>query len=318
MDAAPFHDVPPGGLAPDRVWWMTASDGVRLRAAHWSGTGGDAMAVLLSGRTEYLEKVALPAAALVARGYQVASVDWRGQGLSDRAADSALKGHVGDFSEFQRDLDALLGSDPVQSVPPGPRLLVAHSMGGAIATGALMRVEMAGYFDAAVLSAPMYGIAMAPPVRLAAKVTTWIGMALGMAKRWPPFGDVSTPYVLTGDDPNVLTSDPVIWDWLVETARAHEPLNLAMPTLGWFHAAVREMERLGKGSALGLPAVCLLGSAEEVVDPRAVRRTTERLGIELVDIPGARHEHFHEAEEFRTPAWRAIDRFLAENGLPTG
>lgn len=317
MEAVPFHDVPPEGLAPDRVWWMTASDGVRLRAAHWECAGGTALAVLLSGRTEFLEKFALPAAALVARGYQVVSLDWRGQGLSDRAAVPGLKGHVGDFAEFQRDLDVLLQSDPVQSVPPGPRLLVAHSMGGAIATGALMRAEISGIFDAAVFSAPMYGIAMPLPMRLAAGLVTRIGMALGMDTRWPPFGDVATPYVLSGAESNVLTSDPEIWDWLVRTARQHEALNLAMPTIGWFAAAAREMKRLRGCETFGLPALCLLGGAEQVVDPRAIRSTATRMGARLIEIPGARHEHFHEASDLRAQAWAAIDRFLSEAGLPS-
>ena len=316
MDAAPLHTLPPGGLAPDRVWWMRAPDGVRLRAAHWSGAGGDALAVLLSGRTEFLEKVALPAAALVARGYQVVSVDWRGQGLSDRAVEPGLKGHVGDFAEFQRDLDALLESDPVQSVAPGPRLLIGHSMGGAIATGALMRLEIAGLFDAAVLSAPMYGIAMAAPMRLAAGLVTRIGMALGLDRRWPPFGDVATPYVLSGAEPNVLTNDAEIWAWLAQMARDHAGLNLAMPTIGWFAAATREMKRIARSGELGLPALCLLGTDEAVVDPGAIRRLAPGLGLELVEIADAKHEHFHEADAYRSQAWSAIDGFLRARGLP--
>ena len=318
MEPAPFHDVPPGGLRPDRVWWMTAPDGVRLRAAHWAGQGGDALCVLLNGRTEFIEKFALPAAALVARGYQVVSLDWRGQGLSDRAAEPHLKGHVGSFAEFQVDLDMLLDSVPVQEIAPGPRLLMAHSMGGAIATGALMRMEISGLFDAAVLSAPMYGIAMPGAMRVAAAVVMRVGMALGMDFKWPPFGDVATPYVLTDADPNVLTHDPEIWNWLVKVAREHDALNLAMPTLGWFSAATSEMKRIGKAGDLGIPALCLLGGAEEVVDPKAVRRTASRLGIQVVEIDGARHEHFHESEPWRAQAWSAIDAFLTSRGLPAG
>ena len=45
---------------------------------------------------------------------------------------------------------------------------MAHSMGGAIATGALQRPDLAGRFDAAVLCAPMYGIALTAPMRTAA------------------------------------------------------------------------------------------------------------------------------------------------------
>jgi lysophospholipase len=317
VTGAPFLSLPPGGLAPAAVWWLTASDGVRLRAAHWRAEAPQAMAVLLSGRTEFLEKMAVPAAQLVARGYDVVSIDWRGQGLSDRHLDEELKGHVEDFAEFQRDLDALLASDPVRAAGGGT-LLMAHSMGGAIATGALMRPDLAGRFDAAVLCAPMYGIALNAPMRAAAWLTRRLGMALGHDEKWPPFGDVATPYVLTAPDPNVLTHDQDIWDWLVRVASEHDGLNLAMPTLGWFDAAEREMDRLARGRPVVTPALCLLGGEEAVVDPARVRATSAALGIELAPIEGGRHELLVEAPAFRDPAWAAIDRFLAARGLPAG
>ena len=266
MSGAPFLSLPPGGLAPTKVRWITASDGVRLRAAHWRADAPKALAVLLSGRTEFLEKMAVPAAELVARGYDVVTVDWRGQGLSDRHLDEELKGHVDDFAEFQLDLDALLASDPVPA-SGGKTLLMAHSMGGAIATGALLRSDLAGRFDAAVLCAPMYGIALNAPMRAAAWLTRRLGMAFGQGEKWPPFGDVSTPYVLTGPDPNVLTHDHDVWDWLVHVATHHGALNLAMPTLGWFDAAEREMVRIAGARSVALPALCLLGGAEEPFRP---------------------------------------------------
>ena len=254
----------------------------------------------------------------MARGYEVVSLDWRGQGLSDRAADPGLKGHVGDFAEYQHDLDALLASRPVREAAAGPRLMVGHSMGGTIAIAAFLRDDVRDGFDAAVLSAPMFGIAMSAPMRVAAHVTLKVGMALRQGEKWPPFGDVSTPYVLTGDDPNVLTHDRAIWDWLVTVAKEHAALNLGMPTLDWFAAATREMERLSRAAPVRLPVLCLLGTAEKVVDPVAVRATAARLGLELVEIDGARHEHFNEAPEYRAQAWSAIDRFLAAQGLPSG
>jgi predicted alpha/beta hydrolase len=36
------------------------------------------------------------------RGFAVAILDWRGQGLSDRALPNARKGHIYDFSEYDR------------------------------------------------------------------------------------------------------------------------------------------------------------------------------------------------------------------------
>ena len=86
-------DLPPGGIAWDETLTLEASDGVRLRGALWRASDPDGscrgLVLLLNGRTEFVEKCALPAAALVARGFAVASVDWRGQGLSPRRPDTA-------------------------------------------------------------------------------------------------------------------------------------------------------------------------------------------------------------------------------------
>ena len=313
---APFLTLPPGGAAPDRTWWLRANDGVRLRAAHWHCDNAKALAVLLSGRTEFLEKMAVPAAALKARGYEVVTVDWRGQGLSDRLVKPDEKGHVANFDDYQRDLDALLESALVEQNTL-PQLLMAHSMGGAIATRAMLRPEVAERFKAIALSAPMYGIAMSAPMRVAAWLTLKIGKLLGKNEAWPPFGNPAETYVLTNPAKNMLTHDQPIWDWLVATAHAHPELNLGLPTLGWFEQANREMARLSKAPPFTQPALCLLGSDEQIVEPGAVRRTSRHLGLHLVEISGARHEHLVEAPEYREQAWSAIDRFLAANGLPS-
>lgn len=313
-EQAPFLSPAPGGLAADATWWITASDGVRLRAALWTAPNARAHCVLCTGRTEYIEKASLPAAELVARGFSVISVDWRGQGLSDRATDDTLKGHVGDFAEFQRDLDALLATDQAKALP-GPRLLMCHSMGGLIGAGALQRPEISETVAATVFSAPMFGIAMAAPMRAAAWVTVKIGMALGMAKRWPPFGDVKTPYVLSDPDDNVLTGDPAVWDWMVKIARDHPATSIALPTLGWFAAATRELNRATPKMSKGIPTLVLLGSKEAVVDPSSVRAGAKRLGATLMDIKEARHEVLIEEPRLRAEAWAGIDAFLSQNGL---
>ena len=120
----------PGARALDETLWLAADDGVGLRAGMWRG--GERLALLLTGRTEFLEKAVIPAAELVARGYTVASLDWRGQGHSDRLIDPPQKGHVGDFADYRRDLAALLAAPELSGFGP-PALTLAHSMGAAIA-----------------------------------------------------------------------------------------------------------------------------------------------------------------------------------------
>ena len=74
------------------AFWLTAADGVRLRVGLWSHPGAQGTVLLLPGRTEYVEKYGRAAADLRSRGYATLAIDWRGQGLADRALDDPMSG----------------------------------------------------------------------------------------------------------------------------------------------------------------------------------------------------------------------------------
>lgn len=308
--AEPF--LPPGGLAWDSLLRCEAEDGTRLRAAVWNAGGQRGHVLFLSGRTEFLEKVALPAAELARRGFAVASIDWRGQGLSDRLVQPALKGHVEDFLQYHQDLAALL-SHPEVAALKGPRIVLGHSMGGAIALGALIRGRLEA--RALILSAPLMDIRLSRTMRWASRVTVAIARATRRLDRWPPFGDMASPYVFLGFENNVLTADEQVFDWMVEALKRDPALQLAMPTIGWMAAATEECRVIARHGRLDIPSLCLLGTDEQVVDPEAVRAGAERLGARLAEIEGARHEVLIERPELRAEAWKAIDAFLEAEGL---
>lgn len=304
----------PGGISPAKTWWLRAADGVRLRACHWPAPDANAHAIFFNGRTEFIEKVSAPAAELVRRGISVVSLDWRGQGLSDRLIEPHLKGHVGHFRDFQQDVSAFL-ADPVVSALPGKRLMVGHSMGGMIGTAALLRPEFGGTVSAAILSAPMYGVTLSPLMRVAAGITMAIGGMLGKHEAWPPFGDMQTPYVLQDVTDNVLTHDSGIWDWMHQVAKNHPETSIASPTLGWFRAATDEINRMKTAIKPVCPTLCLLGSEEKVVDPAAVTRGAQAMNATLHKIDGGLHELLIEAPALRQQAWNAIDTFLTDQGI---
>lgn len=301
--------LPPGGVPWDRAIEVCTPDGLRLRGAIWSAPGARRHALLLPGRTEFLEKLCIPAAGLVARGFAVAALDWRGQGLNDRLLPNALKGHVADFADYRVDLAAFLAAPEVAALPGG-RLVVGHSMGGCIALGAMLRGELA--VRAALFSAPMLGIALDPVARAAAAVVVVLGARLGQRHLWAPVPRPEVPYVLQGFEGNVLTHDRAVFDWIT-AALLHEPrLRLGQaPTIGWLEAAAAEMRFIARHARpLGCPAMALIGTDERVVDAAALRRLAPRLGLEVVEIPGARHEILLEAAPMRAAGWVEIDRFL--------
>ena len=64
-------------------------------------------------------------------GYASFSLDWRGHGLADRSTLNPLLGHVGTFSDYVKDFDAVI--DWAQHFKlPKPWFVLGHSMGGAI------------------------------------------------------------------------------------------------------------------------------------------------------------------------------------------
>jgi len=124
-----INPIPSGGIVSD----FEGYDGLKLRSALWEPTRGPARGTvcIVPGRGEFIEKYFETAADLRARGFAVATLDWRGQGLSDRPLSDPLKGHVRDFSEYDTDLQAFMQEVVLPDCPP-PLFAIGHSMGGTI------------------------------------------------------------------------------------------------------------------------------------------------------------------------------------------
>lgn len=293
FDTAPLGEC--GAPGPGRAYWLRAADGVRLRLAHWPAPeGGRGHVVIFTGRTEYAEKYGLVVADLAAAGWGAFVIDWRGQGLSERPLADPLKGHVGDFAEFQHDVDAVLAA--AERLAPGPKPWLAHSMGGCIAMRALGR----GLTPPAVaFSAPMLGLAQPAPLRaflgLVATLARPFGAGTGFAPTTGPDGLAAMAF-----EGNNLTTDPAQFTRMQAQAVAEPLFSLGGPTLHWLGAALREMRALAALPAPAVPAIFGLGGDEAIVSPAAIRaRVAGWATAALAEYPGARHELTMERAEVR-------------------
>lgn len=287
---------------------LVAPDGIALHGAVLAVPGARAHAILLPGRTEFVEKYAAVAKALAARGLSVAAVDWRGQGASARLLADPMIGHVGRFADFHTDLDTLLAHPDVAALP-GPRLLVAHSMGGCIALGWLLSRAAHGV-TGAVFSAPMLGLRLRPPFGFIAPGLARLAVRLGLARFYAPGGGPK-PYALGPFENNLLTGDATVFAELGAWLRAHPSAGLGGPSFGWLAASFDEMHAL-RGRPVPVPALFAVGTEEGIVDALAVRRAADAPGARLVVLEGARHEGFIETAQVRAALWAAIDGFLAD------
>ena len=288
MKTAPlFADVcdgPDGGTA----YWLTASDGVRIRAGVWPYDGDAKGTVfILPGRTECVEKYGRAAADLAMRGYASLAVDWRGQGIADRLLPDRSIGHVNAFEDYQMDLAAVINMARDLDLPK-PWFIIGHSMGGAIGLRALLE---GAPFEAASFSAPMWGIGLTPIQKAMVQFLAPILSLLKLDDTHAP-GTNSDTYMMVQDfEGNTLTRDPDMYAYMRAQVAAHPDLGLGGPSTRWVCESIGENTYIDTLASPDVPALCFLGSDESIVNTAAVRARMARWPKgELVDVPRAQHE----------------------------
>lgn len=321
MQKAPFFGSIIADFPAGEAWWITAEDGVRIRVGLWrpdqDQTASKGTVLLFPGRTEYIEKYAPTAADFAAQGLTTLAVDWRGQGIADRLLDNPLVGHVGQFSDFQLDVQAVVKAARDLDLPE-PYFLHGHSMGGCIG---LRAMHNGLPIVAASFSGPMWGITLSPSRRPTAWAVGWLSRYIGLSGMMAPETS-ATPYVLDAPfEDNTLTLDRDMWDLMGDQLRAESGLSLGGPSLNWLFEALREMRQLSQMPSPPQPAVTYLGSNERIVSPQRIRdRMANWSNGELVIVPKGEHEVLMESAAIRTPIAQAIVahyRAAAENLAPT-
>jgi lysophospholipase len=302
----------PANPAPEDVvvGSLTTRDGIPLRFARFEPPPGrKGTVVLLQGRAEYVEKYFETARDLRARGFAVATFDWRGQGLSKRALADPQKGHVRNFSEYVTDLEAVMEQVVLPDCPP-PIYALAHSMGGAVVLKACS--DGSRWFDRIVLCSPMISLPKTRVTRAAGPLARVMRL-LGRGSGYVPTGH-GAPIGVDDFVGNVLTSDPVRYARNMAVLEEAPELGIGGPTIAWADAALRLMKQFSVPSYAGRlrqPILMVAAGRDEVVSTPAIETFGMNLlaGSHLI-LAGARHEILQEQDQFRAQFWAAFDAFV--------
>jgi lysophospholipase len=300
------NPAPPGAV----ISAIAARDNWNLRAVRWSCSAACAGTIaILPGRAEFIEKYFEVIGELLSRNFDVAILDWRGQGLSGRLADDPRKGHIRDFRAYGHDLEALVEQVLAPFCRP-PWFALGHSMGGAIA----LAQARAGRspFARMVLTAPMidiYGLRFGRAMRFFAKAL----VLLGQGRRFAPGGSPK-PYMSASFEGNVLTSDSNRHARAAAIIEAMPELAIGDPTIGWINAAfrfIRRFEEVAYPRQILTPVLILAAGADRIVDTAATEYFASRLKAgKCITLAHARHEILMERDAFRELFWAAFDAFL--------
>jgi len=264
--------------------------------------------VISSGRTEGMVKYQELIYDLNKNGFNVYILDHRGQGYSSRLLSDPQIGHVNKFENHVRDMHYFV-SNIVKKEKK--RILLAHSMGGAIAS--LYVEEYPKDFTALVLSSPMH-----QPDIIASSLTN---IACDIIEKIQKdidryiLGEKSYDDKVHLFSTNVLTHSELRFE-IGKIAYDIEPkTKIGGPSVRWVAEACRASKRsvLNAGK-IKIPTLLLQAQNDKVVnaEPQNEFCTANKFCVGY-QIDEAYHELFIEKDTIRAKALSAVLDFISKN-----
>ena len=288
-------------------------DGVNLRIAIWNQSSSKGTVLLQSGRTEFIEKYYEVIQEFIQRGFCVALMDWRGQGLSERVAKDIRIGHVKNFSDYDSDFEEVI-EKVYQDSCPRPWIAVGHSMGGCLV--ASTAAKNTNIFDAIILCAPMLSLQMPTLVKKLTYIFGFIAK-VGLEEKavakpeWrKDKGWRENPF-----KENQVTSDQKRYERTLRLIREHEELAIGGLTIGWVYGALKrtkEMSSPGWIKKIKQPLLLLNANKDKLVNPKENKKICSQSNTVTIEDVDSEHEILMETDLIRDQAWNAIDEFLEE------
>lgn len=297
METAPLFlkiaEAPPSG----KSYWINVDCGPRIRVGAWINESAKKGTVLIfPGRSEYIEKYGRMITETEKFGFNSYVVDWRGQGLSDRLSADPMTGHVDRFSDYHRDVAAIV--DGARSLElPKPWFLIGHSLGACIGLRAIVEGLPV---SACAFTGPMWNINLPPLKRMAAWPVSWAAQRLGLGRAYAP-GTNGSSYVLsTLFEDNRLTGDQDMYQYFVNQAKTLVDHQIGGPSLGWLFQILKETRAVAKLKSPDVPCITFCGDQDKVVDiPTVKERMAHWPTGKLELIPNGKHDLFSEGPQIR-------------------
>ncbi len=296
-----------------RAAFVTLRDGWQLRTAVWDSLVSPVHGTLffLNGRGDFLEKYGEFCRDAALAGFQVASWDWRGQGLSGRIPADQSRSHLESFDGLLADMVDILARAPLANLPK-PWFLVAHSLGGHLALRHLQTDRES--FAKAVLLAPMLGISTGPISPQMARRFVRLMCAVGQGGRYAPGQSDYGPLFRSRMRQLRLTGDARRFAQEGNAIKQNPQLAIGGVTMAWSLAAFQSIDQLLAADAveqITTPILMLLAKLEHVVDSTASESLGARLPhAEVRTIAHGRHELLREVDSVRSDVARQIFDFL--------
>lgn len=283
----------------------------KLRIAFWNLSSTKGTIILQSGRTEFIEKYYEVISEFIERGFAVAMMDWRGQGLSSRITKNIRIGHIDSFETFDKDLVRVINESFVYRCPT-PFIGFGHSMGGCLLASYFTSQD--NIFEKCILCAPMVSIranAISRRIVQTLGLLEWIGCGSFPMKK--PSWSNESGWIEEPFEDNALTSDKERFTRTHKLIQHYPDLGIRGMTVGWLKHALKrtkEFKTFDWSKRISKPLLLLDATKDALVNSKLNKELLGQSKLTQIKSIQSQHEIMMESDDIRKIAWQAIDDFL--------
>ena len=312
MIDAPLYKIDGINCPDGSAYYFPLDNENKLRVAFWNLEGKKGTIILQSGRTEFIEKYYEVISEFIDRGFCVAMMDWRGQGLSSRKTNNERIGHIDKFETYDQDLVRVV-NECFKSKCPDPFIGFGHSMGGCLMTSYFISPE--NELSRCILSAPMVSIrANAVSRRAIYLLGIFENLGLGAFPMQRPSWNEDSGWQEEPFLENALTTDKVRFNRTFKFLSQFPDLGIRGVTVGWLKHALKrtnDFKLLDWSLAIKKPLLLLDATNDKLVNSSINKELLGQSDLTTIISIESQHEIMMEKDEIRKKAWEAIDQFLS-------
>ncbi|MCG8572315.1 MAG: alpha/beta fold hydrolase [Spirochaetes bacterium] len=235
--------------------------------------------------------------------------DHCGMGFSGRLLEDPVKTYINSFESYVTDLNTFI-TDIVQSKKHKKLFLIAHSMGGGVAT--LFLAENPELIDGAILSAPMHKVKMPIPENISLFITS-LAEKWGKGKEYA-LGQNGKINPVDFEQQNTCShSKERFYLWKKNIMREKYPqIYIGGGTNNWIKELIIATKRIRQnGDQIQTPFILLQAGQDDWVDNQGHLQVLSKTNFgKLITLPGARHDILLEKDEIRDKALQSIKNFI--------
>lgn len=266
-----------------------------------------AVIVISHGFSEWLEKYNEMIYYFTKSGYSVYIPSHRGHGYSTRTVEDLSMVHIDDFEDYVNDLAQFIKEVVIPQNKDEQIALFAHSMGGGI--GTLLLQQYPELIDVAILSSPMIEVKLPGVPTFAGKWLATIASAIGFDESYVI---TQGPFEGIPDFENSSTQAKGRYTYYFNKRLASTYHQLEGASYNWLQEAIKATEQMVKDAEkISVPTLLFQSELDELVKPEGQNKLTNASeNVNMVFVPGAKHDLYFEKDEILVPYLEAVFVFL--------